>query len=199
VKEEAAKSSISPDDVDKLALNVAVMDNVLTQAAVNLIAYHTYGELKEILSALNIYEAGLKTWIDMQQHVCEKSNLKIQPEDMNKIAADILSGIDLSIARLREKILACSDNIPSGSLIKQSVNTTDLKSIKNADLWMQSVYNESIIAKVKDYEMVDLIAKLSAFPNTDGSKYLDELRGYSDEKLKEYFESPSFKKAVKKT
>ena len=36
LKEEAAKRSIGPEEVDKLALKVAVMDNVLTQAAVNL-------------------------------------------------------------------------------------------------------------------------------------------------------------------
>jgi tetratricopeptide (TPR) repeat protein len=199
LKEEAAKSSISPDDVDKLALKVAVMDNVLTQAAVNLTAYHTHGELKEILSGLNIYEAGLKTWIDLQQYVCEKSNLRILPEDLNKIAADILSDIDTSIARLREKILAFSDNAPYGSLIKQAVSSTDLKNIKKAGIWLQSVYNESIMANVKDSEMADLITILSALPNTAGSTYVDELRGYSDEKLKEYFDSPSFKKAAKKT
>ena len=35
LKEEAAKKSISPEEIDKLALKVAVMDNILTQAAVD--------------------------------------------------------------------------------------------------------------------------------------------------------------------
>ena len=43
LKEEAAKSSIGPDAVDKLALKVAVMDNVITQAAVDLMARNIRG------------------------------------------------------------------------------------------------------------------------------------------------------------
>jgi len=84
LKEEAAKSSISPDAVDKSALKVAVMDNVLTQSAVDLVAHNTQGELKNIMSSLNIYNAGLKTWTDLQKYVSEKSNGKIQPEDLNR-------------------------------------------------------------------------------------------------------------------
>ena len=67
LKEEAAKKSISPEDVDKLALKVAVMDNILTQAAVDYLAKHTDGDLKKILTDLDIYEANLKTWTDLQE------------------------------------------------------------------------------------------------------------------------------------
>jgi hypothetical protein len=199
VKENAAKSSISPDEVNKLALKIGVMDNVLTQAAVDLLARNTSGELKEILSALNIYEAGLKTWIDLQNYVSGKSNGRIQPKDLNKIASDILSEIDPSIARHREMILAFCQNAPSGNLIKQSVATTDLNNIKNAGLWLQSVYNESIIAKVSDSEMAGLLSVLSALPDTEGSIFLEELKSYSDEKLKSYFDSQSFKKSDSRT
>ena len=199
LKEEAAKSSISPDAVDKLALKIAVMDNILTQAAVDLTAINSSGELKKILGSLNINEAGLKTWTDLQKYVLDKSNGRIQPEDLNKIAADILSDIDPSIVRLKEKILAYCNVAPFGDLVKQSVRATDLKNLKKSGLWLQSVYNESIIAHVRESEMADMIAKLSALPNTGGNQYLDELRVYSDEKLKEYFDSPSFKKSVKKT
>jgi tetratricopeptide (TPR) repeat protein len=199
LKEEAAKSSISPDAVDKLALKVAVMDNVLTQAAVDLIARNSTGELKEILGALNINEAGLKTWIDLQKYVSEKSNGRIQPEDLNKVVSDILSEIDPSIARLREMILAWSGITPSGDLVKKSVAATDLKNIKNAGSWLQSVYNESILANVRDSEMADLISRISALPGTDANSYLEDLKKYSDEKLTGYFESSSFKKSDNKT
>lgn len=197
LKEEASKSSISPDAVDKLALKVAVMDNVLTQAAVDLTARNSHGELKAILSALNINEAGLKTWTDLQKWVSEKSNGRIQPEDLNKVASDILSDIDPSIARMREMILAFCESAPSGNLIKQSVATTDLKNIKNGGAWLQSVYNESIPANVRDSELADLLTRLSALPETEGNIYLDELKKYSDEKLKTWLESPSFEKSVK--
>lgn len=199
LKEEAAKSSISPDAIDKLALKVAVMDNVLTQASVDLIARNTRGELKEILSNLNIYDAGLKTWTDLQQYISDRSNGRIQPVDFNKIAADILSDIDTSISKIRKKILAYSDKAVNGSLIKQSVNTTDRKNLKNAGVWMQSVYNESIKSKVKDSEMDDMLSKISALPNTEAGKYIEELSGYSDDKLRDYLHGPAFKKAGIKT
>jgi tetratricopeptide (TPR) repeat protein len=199
LKEEAAKSSLSPDAIDKLALKVAVMDNVLTQAAVDLIAHNTRGGLKDILSSLNIYDAGLKTWTDLQEYVSNKSNGRIQPVDFNKIAADILSDIDTSISKIREKIFAYSDKAENGSLIKQSVNSTDRKNIKNAGVWMQSVYNESIKVNVKGSEMNDMLSKISALPNTESGKYIEELSGYSDEKLKNYLHGPAFKKAGIKT
>jgi LPXTG-motif cell wall-anchored protein len=199
VKEEAAKSNISSDIVDKLALKVGVMDNVLTQAAVDLIARNVRGELKEIVSGLNIYDAGLKTWTDLQKYVSEKTNGRIKPEDLNKITADILADIDTAISKMREKIIAYSDKAISGNLIKQSINTTDLKNIKNAGLWMQSVYNESININVKEAELYDLISKLTSLPNTDGAKYLEELTGFSDQNLKDYLNSSGYKKARAKT
>ena len=155
--------------------------------------------MKGILSNLNIYDAGLKTWTDLQQYVSDKSNGRIQPVDLNKIAADILSDIDTSISKIRKKILAYSDKAVNGNLIKQSVNTTDRKNLKNAGVWMQSVYNESIKAKVKDSEIDDMLSKISALPSTEAEKYIEELSGYSDEKLKNYLLGPAFKKTGIKT
>ena len=63
----------------KLALKVAVMDNVLTQAAVDMLAKYADGELKNILTGLDIYQADLKTWSDLQRYISEKSRGKITP------------------------------------------------------------------------------------------------------------------------
>jgi hypothetical protein len=199
LKEEAAKSSISPDAVDKSALKVAVMDNVLTQSAVDLVAHNTQGELKNILSNLNIYNAGLKTWTDLQKYVSEKSNGKIQPVDLNKIAADILADIDTSIAKAREKILAYSDKYVKGTLIKQSVSATDNKNIKNGGKWLQSIYNESLTAGITNSEMADMLSILSSLPGTEAGKYLEDLASYSDDGLKIYLTGNDLKKVKFKT
>jgi hypothetical protein len=199
LKDEASRSNLSTAAIDKLALKVAVMNNILTQAAVDLMAKNTFGELKEILKGLNIYDANLKTWTDLQMYVSEKSNGKIQPGDLNKIAADIIDEIDTAISLIREKIIAYSDKALSGNLIKQSVNATDLKNIKKAELWVQSVYEESDKLGVKKAEMDDLMSKLTSLPNTDGAKFLEELIMQSDQKLKDYLNSPEFIKAGLKT
>ena len=199
LKEEAAKSSISPDAVDMLALRVAVRDNVLTQAAVDLMAHSTWGELKVMLSRLNIYFSDLKTWTDLQHFVCEKSNDKIQPEDFNNIAADILSGIDTSISKVREKILAYSDKYSIGILVRQSVNATDRKSIIKGGKWLQSIYNESLTANLKDSEVAGMFSILSSLPDTKPGKYIEELAAFSDDTLKKYLNGPELKKAGLKT
>jgi hypothetical protein len=199
LKEEAAKSSISPLVIDKLALKVAVMDNVLTQAAVDLMARNTLGDLKEILNNLNIYDSGLKTWTDLQQFISEKLNGKIQPEDFNKIAADVLSDIDTSISKIREKVFAFSEKYVNGNLILKSVNITDQKGIKNAGPWLQSIYNESINLNVKESEMEDMFSIISSLPGTNAGKYIEDLAANSDEKFRSFLNGPDLKKSSVKT
>ena len=108
LKEDAAKKGISSDDVDKLALRVAVMDNVLTQAAVDYLAKHTTGELNKILSDLDIYKENIMNWTNLQEYVASKSGGRISPEDLNNIAAAVLAETDPSIAILKKKILTFS-------------------------------------------------------------------------------------------
>ena len=94
VKTEAAKKSISPDEVDILALKVAVMDNILTQAAVDYLAKNSDGDLKKTLTGLNIYDTGLKNWTDLQNYIEVTSGGKINPLELNKVALEILGETD---------------------------------------------------------------------------------------------------------
>ncbi len=114
-----------PEDIDKLALKVAVMDNVLTQAAVDMTANYADGELKKILTGLDIYQADLKTWTDLQRYISEKSGEKITPQDLNYLTSVILSEIDPAIAIIREKILAFSENDKAGPVLRNAVAATD--------------------------------------------------------------------------
>ena len=199
LKEEAAKSSISPTAVDKLALETAVMENILTQAAVDLMEANTQGELKAILGKINIYDLGLKTWTDLQKYVLEKSNGKILPEDLNKIAADILADIDPSIAKIREKVLAYSDMYSKGTIIRKSVNLTDQNEIKKAGKWLQNIYNESIKQDLTDKELAKMSAILSSIPGTEPGKYLEELSSYSEEPFTKYLRNLDPEKIKAKT
>jgi tetratricopeptide (TPR) repeat protein len=195
VKEEAAKSNISPDKVDKLALIVAVRDNVLTQAAVDYMAHNTTGEIKDLLTGLNIYDAGLKTWIDLQNYISKKTNGRIKPEDLNKIAADVLNGVDPIISKLRAKIIAFSDNFAKGKLLKISITIADSRNIRTASQWLQSVYNESVTSTLTDKEMANMLSVISSMPGTDTKKYIEDISQYSDETLKNYLNSPAAKKS----
>jgi tetratricopeptide (TPR) repeat protein len=195
IRKEADTNNISTDEVDKLALRIAVMDNVLTQAAVNLVAANVKGELKEILDNLNIYEAGIKTWTDLQNYVSGKSKGKYTPDDLNRIAAEILAGIDPSIATLRSKILIYSDKTEKGSSIKTAVTLTDKNNINKSGKWLRSVYDESLKQKLTEEELAGMFAALSSFPGTLPDKYLVEITGYSDEAFAVYLKSIDLKKA----
>jgi hypothetical protein len=198
LKEEARKTSISPDAVDKLALKVAAMDNVLTQAAVDLISLNTCGDFKVALSTLNIYDAKVNTWTDLQKYVSEKMTGRIKPEDLNNMTADILAGTDPLISKLREKILAYSVGYSKGEILKKSVKTTDQNNIKNSGEWLKSVYVLLLAEKFKESEIAQILAVLSCVPGTAIDKYIEELSAHSDEKLQSYFNSLNFNRSLYK-
>ena len=144
LKEEAGKKNLSSDEVDKLALRVAVMDNILTQSAVDYMAKHTDGELKKLLSEIDIYKLNLKTWTDLQEYIRTKSGGKISPEDLNRIAAAILAEKDASIELVRNKILASGEGSATGDLIRQIVASVDRNNFSTKEKWLQAFYDEAV-------------------------------------------------------
>lgn len=194
LKIEAAKKSISPEELDKLALRVALMDNILTQAAVDHMAEYTEGDLKKILSNLNIYQSDLKTWTDFQSYVSAKTDGRISAEELNKITADILTEIDPSIEVLRKKILAFSEKRESGDILKLSVNKTDQSNIKKSGKWLQSIYNESIKQGLMPDQFADMLAIISSLPDTKIKQFLRDLIEHAEEPVLSSLKSIDLKK-----
>jgi WD40-like Beta Propeller Repeat./Tetratricopeptide repeat. len=194
IKEEAAKSSISPEEVDRLALKVAVMDNVLTQAAVDLMAKYSEGDLKKILEDIDIYKLNLKTWTDLQGYISMKTGGKVSPADLNNIAIDILANTDPAIELIKEKILAYSENSGSAAAIRQSVVTADGMKIKQSGPWLKSFYNATLKNNLKDYQFSKLIASISTYKGTKADKYARDLAANSEEPLRSWIKSLNLKK-----
>jgi hypothetical protein len=189
LKEEAAKKSINAEEVDKLALRVAVMDNILTQAAVDLLAKYTDGELNRILSELDIYKANLKTWTDLQEYVSERSGGRISPEELSNIAKAIFTDIDPSILILKEKILAFSENYEGGSIVRQSVAVVDTRNIKTKEKWLLSFFNESVKQGLTINQLSEMLAVISSLPETGARQYLSDLTAESEEPLRSSLQS----------
>lgn len=183
IKEEALKKGIPAGDVDKLALRVALMDNILTQAAVDYLARNTDGDLRSILEELDIYRENLKTWTDLQQYIMDKTNGEITPEELNEIASLILSDTDPEINTLREKIIAYSNYADGGQLIRESVEAVSLQNIKLRDKWLKSFYNEAISRGLTPSQMAKLLAAISSLPGTDAEEFLGALSKYAEEPL----------------
>lgn len=199
IKEKAIKSNISTGEVDKLALKVAVMDNILTQAAVDLLEKESIGELKKLLGEVDIYGMNLKTWTDLQKYIMEKSDGKISPEDLNLVAADVMIGKDPSISILNKKILAFSENSPSGGIIRQILSGAIAGKNKQAGIVLQQFYNESLKSGLNDYQIAEMFSAISALPGTDVEQYLRNLADNSEEPLHAWLNGLDLKKEKIKT
>jgi hypothetical protein len=183
LKTEASNKNINPENIDKLALKVAVMDNVLTQSAVDLLANYSEGKLKDILTGLDIYKADLKSWSDLQRYVSEKSGEKITSQDLNDLASAILAETDPAIAAIRNKILIFSEKYEEGSVLRESVTTIDQAKLKLRGSWLNSFYNESIKRGLTPEKLSEMFVIISTLPDTKSEQFLRDLIENSEEPL----------------
>jgi tetratricopeptide (TPR) repeat protein len=186
IKEEAAKVNISAEKVDELALKVAVMDNILSQAAVDLMIKYSQGDIQAILSLINVSQSGLKSWSDLQEYLLSQSDGAIRPEDMNLVAADILADVDPEIANLRNKTLIVIEQAPFGDLVLKALNENDLKNIKKAGSWLQSLYDESIKQGMSNRDFSNMLSSISSVASADLKQFIDELILQADKNLALY-------------
>jgi hypothetical protein len=162
-------------------------------------AKYTTGELHDILDRLDIYREGLKTWTDLQKYVYQKSEGRISPEELNRIAAAILSDTDPSIGQLRDKILHYSTTSEQGEIIRDAVTAVDLKKIKVRDKWLKEFRNEAIRRGLTINQFAELMMAISSLPDTDVHQFLKDLINNADEPLKSYLKSIDLKKEKIKT
>jgi hypothetical protein len=199
LKVEAAKENINPEDIDKLALKIALMDNILTQAAVDLMARFATGDLKTILEGLDIYKQGLKSWNDLLEYVKLKSGGKITAEDLNSLASDILSNTDPSISVIKDKIVTFSETSEDGKIIRDAVAAVDLKKLKVKEQWLKAFKNEAINRGLTINRFAEIIIAVSSMPGTDVQQFLNDLIANSEEPLTSNLKSIDLRKEKIKT
>ena len=194
LREDAAKHGIKSDEVDKLALRVAVMDNVLTQAAVDYLAKHTTGEINKILTDLDIYKENIMNWTKLQEYVASKSEGRISPDDLNNIAAAVLADTDPSITVLKKKILTFSEKSAYGDLIRQTLAALDQRSFKTREEWLQAFIEEALKHGLTQSQISEILVMISASPGTKVEQYLKDLIDHSEEPLTSALKSIDLKK-----
>jgi hypothetical protein len=199
IKQDAVRKGINSENIDKLALKVAVMDNILTQSAVDYLARHTDGDLSKILTDLNVYDSDLKTWTDLQEYVASKTGGKIKPEDLNNIAAAVLSETDPAIALLKKKILTFSEETATGDLIRQAVTAIEQNKYITREDWLKAFYNEASKLGLTQSQISEVLVRISSSPGTTADQYLSDLIDNSEEPLKTALKSIDLKKEKIKT
>ena len=186
LKAAAIDDDMDPAEVDRLALKVAVSDNVLSQAAVDVLAANADGQLREILENLDIYSAGLKTWQDLIDYVSAKSGGKIGADELNKLASDIISGIDPRISRVRDQVNVYGTNSDKADIIAEAVAAADLIEAKSAGEWLRNFFDEAIRLGISEEELARLLKVISTMPDSGTEDYLEELIRYSEKPLADY-------------
>lgn len=199
LKEEAIKKGLNSEEVDKLALEVALNENILTQAAVDLMAKYATGELKTILEGIDINELGLKSWTDLQEYIASKSEGRIKPEDLSKLANQILSGTDPAITAIRNKILAYSDSSKDSTIIREAVKAVDLQNIKLRDKWISAFRDEIIKRGLSVNRFAEIMLSVTALPDMSAEEYLQQLIQNADEPLLSFLKSIDLDKENIKT
>jgi hypothetical protein len=194
LKKQAEKKGIPSENVDKLALKVATMDNVLTQAAVDYMARHTEGNLSQILSNIDINKANLKTWNDLQEYINSATNGFITPDDLSAISHAILSETDPSIIILEKRIIAFSEKSADGNLIRQVLAKIDTKGIKSKDEWLKAFIDEAHKAGISDEQVAKLLVSISSKNDSSVAQFLEELKRYAEEPLLSVLKSLDLKK-----
>ena len=183
IKEEGIRKGIDSEEVDKLALEVAAKDNVLSQAAVDYIERFAEGRLKELLTGLDIYEAKLKTWTDLQEYLLAQSGGAITPESLNALVADILAGRDPAIQLLRDKVLAYAKHSEDSTLLREAVTTLGKSNIRLRGEWLHAFGDEALKRNISYNKLADLLAAISSIPGSDATEFLSNLIIIADEPL----------------
>ncbi len=183
LKSKASAENLNPEEFDKLALKVAVTDNVLAQAAVDLLARHSTGGLKDILSGLDIYKSGIRTWSALQDYILEKSAGRFTAKDLNDLASSILSEADPGIAVIKDKILIFSEKYEKAAILRQAVEKADKENILLRGGWLGAFFNESIKQGLTAGQLSDMFVIISTRPETGADKYLAGLINNSEEPL----------------
>jgi tetratricopeptide (TPR) repeat protein len=195
LKTKASNANLKPETFDKLALRVAVMDNILTQAAVDLLANYSEGEVKNIITGLDIYKADLKTWSELQKYVSERSSGKITPQNLDNLAAFILTEVDPSIAIIRDKILAFSETDKNGAHLRESVAVTDKADARVRGNWLKLFCEESSRHGFTTEQLSQMFVIISTLPETKTDQFLNDLIVNSEEPLISSLKSMDLKKA----
>ncbi|HOW40271.1 MAG TPA: hypothetical protein PL123_06980, partial [Bacteroidales bacterium] len=199
LKEEAIKKGINPEEVDKLALEVALNENILTQAAVDLMAEYATGELKTILEGIDINELGLKSWTDLEKYIETKSEGRLKAEDLNKLANQILSGTDPAIEAIRNKILAYSDSSKDSTIIREAVKAVDLQNIRLREKWISAFRDEIIKRGLSVNRFAEIMLSITALPDMSAEEYLQQLIQNAEEPLLSFLKSIDLDKENIKT
>ena len=188
VRTRSAGANIKPFVIDKLALEVALREGVLTQAAVDLMFNKSEGPVHEALAGLDIYKLKIRNWNDLVKYTESVSSGKVTGEDLRKLAEYILMEAEPGINILRDKVLRASSFVADSTAIREAVKAVDAADLKYQAEWVSALLSET--GKMSVGETAKrILAAISYKPGTKVSGMVTNLELNSGPDLKTYLES----------
>jgi hypothetical protein len=193
VRDIAKAGGIDETRVDKLALKTTVVDNILTQTSTDYLAGYAAGELKNILSRVNIYDLELKTWNDLKSYVTAVSEGRVTGEDLDRLADYLLIGPDPAIAVIREKIGIYAPSTDKSVEIMDAVAETDGRYYIDAGEWLENFYKMAQDGGMTEEELNRLLAEIAFAPGTKPDEAAAMVLKHSAGNLSQFIEDLDIK------
>ncbi len=197
LKKLAGDENIDPYEVDELAMKVALNDNILTQAATDMLEENSGGEIKKILEGLDIYEENLKSWDDLVEYINEESEGRITADNIAAITDVMFDNKALRQGReggtVVQPLITQLSRGSEGEL-KEILNGTDVEEQGIASWGVNNDYiereSENRITTTEVNEIADRILAKQSLKDAylDGEvnqEAVDLIAGYADANIKE--------------
>lgn len=198
IKEKAKDRNIDKSVIDRLALEVALREGILTQAAVDLMASRSQGKAHKALSDLNIYDVKLRSWNDLTDNVGNSTGGDVTSDQLRRLAEYILMDPEEGIKLIREKALFAGSLTADKELFSKIVDTIDSRDYKYMGEYLMGITTEG-----KDKGIGKSIARIKAAiahkPKESTVKLLSAINDNSGDRLKLFLNSIDLKKANIKT
>ena len=200
LKQLAEENDIDAYEIDELAMKVALNDNILTQAAVDMLAENSGGHMRRILEELDIYEQDLKSWDDLVEYLNKRSNGRITADDIAKITDVIFDNKALRQAKEGgEVVQSMIAQLARGSEgeLKEILSGTDVEELGIAswDINNQYIQNESEnritasdIEKIADRILAKQSLKDAYLGDDLNQEAVDLIARYADEDVRKILE-----------
>ena len=200
LKQLAEENDIDAHEIDELAMKVALNDNILTQAAVDMLAENSGGQMRRILEELDIYEQDLKSWDDLVEYLNKRSNGRITADDIAKITDVIFDNKALRQAKEGgEVVQSMIAQLARGSEgeLKEILSGTDVEELGIAswDINNQYIQNESEnritasdIEKIADRILAKQSLKDAYLGDDLNQEAVDLIARYADEDVRKILE-----------
>jgi len=185
IKERASSAGIAPVVIDKLALEVALKEGIVTQAAVDLMYQKSEGPIHDALAEINVQDLKIRNWNDLVTYIESHTAGAITGADLRTLAEYILMDPEPGIDILRQKVLFASTLADDSVAIRDAVTAVDAKEPKFQGEWLNMLLQESANKGIA--ETINRISTaISHKPGTNAPGLLTVLILNSEAGLKTY-------------